>query len=426
MKFDSGESFARELDERDPLKAYRQQFYIPKQQNGDDEFYFCGNSLGLQPRRCQDFLGLELEKWQQLGVKGHVQGEYPWMPYHEFLQDDLAMLVGAKPKEVVPMNSLTTNLHLMLVSFYRPSPSRYKILIEDHAFPSDQYALMSHIKLHGLSEDALIRLKPKPGHQLLDQEDWMEALDKEGDTIALVLLPGVQYYTGQVSPMQAITVAAHDKGCIVGADLAHAVGNIPLELHDWQLDFAVWCHYKYVNSGPGAVGGCFVHSMHHEKSSIHRFAGWWGHDKDSRFKMGDQFIPSKSVEAWQLSNPPILSVAAIRASLQIFREVGGMDPLRKKSLALTGYLEFLLKNQLDDNLQIVSPSNPEHRGCQLSIQLQANPERSKRVFHFLREKGVTTDWREPNVMRVAPVPLYNRFLDVYNFVALLKEGVSHA
>ncbi|MFK7825884.1 MAG: kynureninase [Oligoflexales bacterium] len=424
MNFESGKAFAQKLDEQDPLKDYRQKFYIPKQQNGDDEYYFCGNSLGLQPKNCLKFLELELEKWQQLGVKGHTHGEYPWMPYHEFLLEDLAMLVGARPEEVVPMNSLTVNLHLMLVSFYRPTSHRYKILIEDHAFPSDQYALASQIKYHGFAEDALIRLKPKSRSTLLTKEDWLEAIEREGEQIALVLLPGVQYYSGQISPMKEVTLLAQQRGCKVGIDLAHAVGNIPLSLHDWQVDFAVWCHYKYLNSGPGAVGGCFIHKKHHN-SNLTKFAGWWGHDKNSRFKMRSEFKPSASAEAWQLSNPPILAMAAIRASMQVFREVGGMEPLRQKSLKMTAYLEFLLQSKLANKLNIVSPTDPEKRGCQLSLELCTNPGASKQVYGYLSEMGVTSDWREPNVMRVAPVPLYNCFMDVYKFVELLEESMSH-
>ena len=425
MNFELGKDFAQSLDKHDPLNSYRQLFHIPKQQNGEDEYYFCGNSLGLQPKNCSEYLELELEKWQQLGVKGHTQGVLPWMPYHEFLREDLAMLVGAKPEEVVPMNSLTVNLHLMLVSFYRPNSKRYKILVEDHAFPSDQYALNSQLKYHGFPEDALIRLKPKTGLNLLTVEDWRDVIEKQGEQIALVLLPGVQYYTGQLSPMEEVTALAKQQGCKVGIDLAHAVGNIPLSLHDWEVDFAVWCHYKYLNSGPGAVGGCFVHRKYHDDLELPRFAGWWGHDKKTRFQMGEEFTPSRSAEAWQLSNPPILSMAAIRASLQIFKKVGGMKPLRQKSLKLTGYLEFLLHSMLANKLRIVSPLTPEERGCQLSLELHGNPESSKQVFGFLSEMGVTSDWREPNVMRVAPVPLYNTFMDVYKFVELLEESMSH-
>lgn len=425
MNFEATRAFAEKMDEQDPLRSFRAKFHIPLQKNGSEEYYFCGNSLGLQAKSTFKLIHSELDKWQALGVKGHTQGSDPWMPYHEFLQKDLAELVGALPGEVVPMNSLTVNLHLMLVSFYRPTPSRFKILIEDHAFPSDQYALVSQIKYHGFSEDALIRLKPKPGSSLLSKEDWCEAIEKEGDQIALVLLPGVQYYTGQVCPMEELTRFAQKYGCRVGIDLAHAVGNIPLALHDWGVDFAIWCHYKYVNGGPGAVGGCFVHKRYHECSQLPRFAGWWGHDKESRFRMESEFRPSPSAEAWQLSNPPILSLAAIRAALEMFRDVGGMQPLRKKSIMLTGYLEYLLQSSLSDKVRIITPSEPEQRGCQLSLELNANPQESKRVFGFLMEMGVTTDWREPNVMRVAPVPLYNRFFDVFKFVELLKEGLSH-
>ncbi len=414
--------YARQLDQQDPLAALRAQFSIPKQANGDDEYYFTGNSLGLQPALARTYVIDLLDSWQKYGVKGHFEGSHPWMPYHEFLAEQSAALVGANQDEVVMMNSLTTNLHLMMVSFYRPQGRRTKILIEDHAFPSDHYAVSSQIVHHGLStDDNLLLWKPRPGEELLRYQDLYDLVDQQGDEIALMLLPGVQYYTGQVLDMKAITQKAHEKGIVVGFDLAHAVGNIELSLHDWAVDFACWCSYKYLNSGAGSVAGCFINEKHVQNTSLNRFAGWWGHDKQTRFLMHNEFQPMATAEGWQLSNPPVLSLAAIRGSLDTYAMAGGMPALRKKSLALTHYLYDLIAAELPDAIRIITPMADEERGCQLSLMVNVPELDGKALYNALEAKGVTTDWREPNVIRIAPVPLYNRFEDLYHFVRILKE-----
>lgn len=418
-------NYARQLDQNDPLNRMRDQFHIPKQDNGDDEIYLCGNSLGLQPKRTQEYLNYELSQWQKLGVKGHFSGDFPWMPYHEFLTEESAKLVGAKNSEVVCMNSLTANLHLMMVSFYRPTATRNKILIEDHAFPSDHYAVESQVRYHGFDPDqAMLLAKPREGEETLRTEDLLNLIELHGEEIALIMLPGVQYYTGQVLDMKAITQAGHAKGCMVGFDLAHATGNIPMQLHDWDVDFAAWCSYKYLNSGPGSVAGCFVHEKHHTNMELPRFAGWWGHDKDSRFKMENHFIPMKSAEAWQLSNPPILSLAAIRASLDTIKDAGGIQVLREKSLKLTRYMRDLLEQELADEINILTPAEEQASGCQLSLTVNLHGLDGKTVFDRIEAAGVTCDFRHPNVIRVAPVPLYNSFEDAYRFVTILKDSLQ--
>ena len=420
-----GPEFARQQDREDPLKHFRNQFHIPKQPNGEDQVYFCGNSLGLQPKQTEAYLLEELKKWQQLGVSAHFQSCYPWMPYHEILAEQTAALVGAAPHEVVTMNSLTVNLHLMMVSFYRPTRERYKILIEDHAFPSDHYAVESQIKFHGFDPaQALLLAQPRPGEVCLRMQDLVELIEGQGPSIALILLPGVQYYTGQALDMAEISRLGHRQGCIVGFDLAHAAGNIPLKLHDWNCDFACWCTYKYLNAGPGSVGGCFVHDRYAENYGLPRFAGWWGHDKATRFQMGPHFKPLPGAEGWQLSNPPILSLAAIRASLDVFGEAGGMAPLREKSERLTGYLECLLEAECPDAIAILTPRNPAEHGCQLSLRVKTQHIEGKNLFARLTAAGVTCDWREPDVIRVAPVPLYNQFEEVYRFVDILKRNLQ--
>lgn len=417
--------YARQLDQQDPLSRMRDQFHIPKQDNGDDEIYLCGNSLGLQPKRTQEYLNYELSQWQKLGVKGHFSGDFPWMPYHEFLTEESAKLVGAKNSEVVCMNSLTANLHFMMVSFYRPTATRNKILIEDHAFPSDHYAVESQVRYHGFDPDqAMLLAKPREGEETLRTEDLLNLIELHGEEIALIMLPGVQYYTGQVLDMKAITQAGHAKGCMVGFDLAHATGNIPMQLHDWDVDFAAWCSYKYLNSGPGSVAGCFVHEKHHTNMELPRFAGWWGHDKDSRFKMENHFIPMKSAEAWQLSNPPILSLAAIRASLDTIKDAGGIQALRDKSLKLSRYLRDLLEQELADEINILTPADEKASGCQLSLTVNLHGLDGKTVFDRIEAAGVTCDFRHPNVIRVAPVPLYNSFEDAYRFVTILKDSLK--
>ena len=423
--FESGRDFAAALDKADPLRRFRGEFLVPKREDGHgeiDEIYFAGNSLGLLPRRTTAFVERELDKWGRLAVKAHFTGPDPWMPYHELLAEPMARIAGALSSEVVTMNSLTVNLHLMMASFYRPTPERHRILIEDHAFPSDDYAVESHAAHRGFDPAAaVVRIRPRPGQTGIATEDVAESLSRDGDSIALVLLPGVQYYTGQAFDIAAITKLAREKGCVVGWDLAHAAGNVILKLHDWDVDFAVWCTYKYLNSGPGSVGACFVHERH-GKERLPRLAGWWGHDKESRFRMQAGFRPIPGAEGWQLSNPPILPLAAIRASLDVFGEAGGMAPLREKSIRLTGYLEWLLRNELGESIEIFTPENPDRRGCQLSLKVKGKTP-GKTVFQRIEAAGVTCDWREPDVIRVAPVPLYNTYEDVQGFVEILKASL---
>jgi len=408
--------FARQLDEEDQLGSYRSEFHIPRDENGRALIYLCGNSLGLQPKQTKTYLEQELLDWAQLGVEGHVKAKNPWMPYHEFLSEGYAKIVGAKPSEVIAMNSLTVNLHLMMVSFYRPTSKKHKIIIEADAFPSDIYALSSQITHHGYAaEESLIKMSPREGEHALRTEDIAKLIADQGDEIALLMLGGVNYYTGQVFDMKTLTELAHKKHICVGFDLAHAAGNVNLELHDWNVDFAVWCTYKYLNSGPGSVAGAFIHEKHH-KSKLPKFAGWWGHNKDNRFKMPDDFEAIESAEGWQLSNPPILSLAAIRASLSIFDRVG-MDSLLKKSNKLTNYLIELLETLDSDTINIITPNQ---RGCQVSIQVKNG---NKTLFDSITKKGVVADWREPDVIRVAPVPLYNSFSDVYQFYQILRSSL---
>ena len=414
MNYKNTADFALSLDAKDELRKYRNEFHIPLQKNEEEHIYMCGNSLGLQPKRTKEYLNQELEDWATFGVEGHFHAKNPWMPYHEFLTESYAKIVGAKPAEVVAMNTLTVNLHLMMVSFYKPTEKRHKIIIEGDAFPSDIYAVESQIKHHGLSPaTSLIKLTPRDGESAIRTEDIQTIIEREGDEISLIMLGGVNYYTGQVFDFENITKLAQAKGINVGFDLAHAAGNIKLELHEWGVDFAVWCSYKYLNSGPGSVAAAFVHERHHSRN-LNRFAGWWGHNKEDRFKMPDSFNPIQSAEGWQLSNPPILSLAAIRASLSIFDEVG-MDKLVAKSKELTNYLLYLLNTIDNDRIEIITP---EERGCQLSIRVKNG---NKTLFDAITEKGVVADWREPDVIRVAPIPLYNSFQDVFNFYAILKE-----
>ena len=414
MNYNTSKDFAISLDAKDSLKRYQKKFYFPLQKNGKKHIYLCGNSLGLQSKNTLDFIQQELDDWKNLGVEGHLHARNPWLPYHEFLSESYSKIVGAKKSEVVAMNTLSVNLHLMMVSFYRPNKKRFKVVIEADAFPSDIYAIESHIKHHNLNpSEVIIKLKPRKDEFVIRFEDIKNIIHDSGEEISLIILGGVNYYTGQVFDMQEITKLGHEQGVKVGFDLAHAVGNISLSLHDWNVDFAVWCSYKYLNSGPGSVGGVFIHEKYHD-SNLNRFAGWWGHDKLSRFEMPEKFNPIRTAEGWQLSNPPILSLAAIRASLSVFEEVG-MDALIDKSNKLTSYLVFLLENIESDRISIITP---EKRGCQISIRVKNS---NKKLFDQITLKGVIADWREPDVIRVAPVPLYNSYLDVYNFYKILEE-----
>lgn len=410
--------FAKEQDQNDALRNYRERFLMP-QHNGQDVVYFTGNSLGLQPKTTQSYIQQELDDWAKFGVEGHFLAKNPWLSYHELLTDKMARIVGALPQETVMMNQLTVNLHLLMVSFYRPTKQRYKILCEAKAFPSDQYALQSQVKFHGYDPaDALIEVAPRDGEYHIREEDILAAIEKNKEAVALIMIGGVNYFTGQVFDMKAITEAGHKAGAIVGFDLAHAAGNIKLQLHDWKVDFAAWCSYKYLNSGPGSVSGAFVNEKHLKNTGLPLFAGWWGHDKKTRFLMDSTFIPMQTAERWQLSNAPVFSMAACRASLDIFDEAG-MDALVEKSKKLVAYLEFIVQEinaQKNNCLEIITPK--ENRGCQLSIVAHGY---GKKLYNSLIENGVIPDWREPNVIRCAAVPLYNSFEDMYRFGDILKK-----
>lgn len=410
-----------ELDRKDPVGLFRERFHFPEPVNGIEPIYFTGNSLGLMPIKAREYVDQELDDWQRLAVEGHLHARKPWLPYHEFLTEQMAAIVGAKPIETVVMNSLTVNLHLLLVSFYRPTAERHKIVIEKGAFPSDRYAVESQIRFHGLDPaESLVEIAPRDGESTLRTEDIVELIEREGPSIATVMFGGVNYYTGQAFDMREITAAGHKAGAIVGFDLAHAAGNIELQMHDWGVDFAAWCSYKYLNAGPGGVAGVFVHERHADCDDIPRFAGWWGHDKATRFQMGPDFHVLRGAEGWQISNPPILQMAALRASLEIFSEAG-MPALAGKSRKLTGYLESLVRDIADDRISIITPADPAQRGCQLSIRV-AGGDRS--LQERLVQHGVFADWREPDVIRVAPVPLYNSFADVARFAETLRAQLD--
>jgi len=423
MNYQNNLTFAQQMDQNDPLKASRQLFHLPTINiKGQEQtaIYFCGNSLGAQPKSVRAHIEQELQDWQQLGVEGHFKGKNAWFYYHHFLTQASANLVGALPSEVVVMNSLTVNLHLMLVSFYRPTKSRYKILIESPAFPSDKYAVDSHAQWHGFNpNDVVVVLSSRAGEETLRTEDILSAIEAHKDELALVMFGGVNYYTGQYFDLKTITVAGHQAGATVGFDLAHAAGNVPMQLHDWNVDFAVWCTYKYLNSGPGGPGGAFIHEKHRMNPDLPRFAGWWGHNEDERFLMKKGFQPMPGAAGWQLSNAQIFSMAAHKASLDMFEEVG-MAALRQKSEILTAYMQFLIEdlNKQGHQFNIITPKNPQERGCQLSI---LTGENGKTLHEYLTNNGVISDWREPNVIRVAAVPMYNSFEDVYRFVQLLKS-----
>ncbi len=421
MNYINSLEFAQEQDAQDPLKKYRERFLFPHH-NGKQQLYFTGNSLGLQPKSVLDNLKQELNDWAQFGVEGHFLAKNPWVSYHEILTQQAAKIVGALPSEVVMMNQLTVNLHLLLISFYRPTTKRYKIICEAKAFPSDQYALESQVKFHGYKpEDAIVEIYPRQGEHCIDHADIIEAIEQNKNELALVMIGGVNYYNGQVFDMEAIAKAGHAAGAVVGFDLAHAAGNLVLKLHDWKVDFACWCSYKYLNSGPGGVAGAFVHEMH-ESADLPRLAGWWGHNKEVRFKMEKGFVPMKGAEGWQLSNAPVLSMAACKASLDIFDEVG-MEVLAAKRDLLTGYLEFLIDSLNSQKgkyqLEIITPRYKKQRGAQLSLLAHGGDARA--YFNQLTEKGVISDWREPNVIRVAPAPLYNSFEDVWQMVKVMEE-----
>ena len=426
MKYEASGESAAAMDAADPLTAYRERFHIPKASDGNDVIYFTGNSLGLQPKTARAYVDQELDDWAKLGVEGHLHAKNPWLPYHEFLTEPMARIIGAQPIETVVMNALSVNLHTLLVSFYRPTRERHKIVIEKGAFPSDQYAVKSQILFHSSAgmqsstEDHLIELAPRDGESTLRTEDIIEAIEREGDSLALVMLGGVNYYTGQAFDMPAITEAGHKVGATVGFDLAHAAGNLDLSMHDWDVDFAVWCSYKYLNGGPGAVGGAFVHERHARSLDLPRLAGWWGHDKGTRFLMGPEFRPIAGAEGWQISNPPILQMAALRASLEIFDEVG-MPALVERSRRMTGYLEFLIDQIGNERISIITPRDSIARGCQLSIRVK---DGDRSLHERILAEGVSADWREPDVIRVAPVPLYNSFTDVFRFAQALRTSLT--
>lgn len=425
MEYQNTKAFAQQLDEQDPLKKYRSKFLLPNFHK-EKVIYFTGNSLGLQPASTASYLQQELEDWAKWGVEGHFHAERPWFAYHEFLTAKSARIVGALPSEVVVTHSLTTNLHLLMVSFYQPKGKRTKIICEAKAFPSDQYALESQVRFHGLNPaDTIIEIAPREGEHLIREEDILLAIAETGDELALVMFGGVNYYTGQLFNMKRITEAGHAVGAFVGFDLAHAAGNVDLHLHDWGVDFAAWCSYKYLNSGPGNVSGIFVHQRHEFNPELPRFAGWWGYDKETRFLMKPGFVPMKGAEGWQLSNAPVFGMAAHLASLDIFDEVG-MAALRKKSELLTGYLEFIInditaRHGEKVSFEIITPKDKEKRGCQLSMLVHGQ---GKSLFEYISDKGVVADWREPNVIRMAPVPLYNSFEDIYRFGQILEGGIS--
>lgn len=428
MSYQPTIEYARQQDQADPLRSFRSRFSFP-QHEGADTIYLCGNSLGLAPKTAKDALLYELEHWQTHGVEGHFRGKMPWMEYHKFLASQTAHIAGASEEEVVVMNTLTTNLHLMMATFYRPNNQRYKIIMEAGAFPSDQYAMESQVRWHGFSpEDAIIEMAPREGELNVRTEDIVQTIETHANELALVMFGGVNYYTGQFFDIPTITQAAHKAGAYAGFDLAHAAGNIPLQLHDWSVDFAVWCSYKYLNSGPGGPSGVFIHERHGRNADLPRFAGWWGHDESERFLMRKGFRPMQGAAGWQLSNAQIFSFAVHKASLDIFVEAG-MPALRQKSEQLTAYLEYLLR-QVDNGFKILTPSDPVQRGCQVSI---FTPKNGKKLYDYLNSKGVISDWREDNlsgsnntageagVIRVAPVPLYNSFEDVYRFADLLNN-----
>jgi kynureninase len=421
MSFSTAEDFALQLEAEDPLRHFREKFHLPLGKDGKPLIYFAGNSLGLMPKAARQGVEQELDDWAKLAVDAHLNAKTPWYSYHETLREPTGRLVGAKPVEVICMNSLTVNLHLMMATFYRPTKSRFKILMEEPAFPSDTYAIKTQIVHHGLDpKDALVLARPRKGEFTVRTEDIVDLIEKQGDEIAFVLVAGVNFFTGQLFDIPKITTAAQNRGIAVGVDLAHAVGNVPLALHDWNVDFAVWCSYKYLNAGPGAAAGAFVHERHATNTKLPRLAGWFGNDPNTRFRLHlePEFIPVASADGWQISNPPIFSMAPLRASLAIFDEAGGMEALRAKSIKLTGYLQFLLESAGQSKLSVITPRETDARGCQLSI---LSHEHAKELFKKLEAAGVKCDFREPNVIRAAPTPLYNTFHEVWRFAKILAE-----
>ncbi|AYL95496.1 kynureninase [Mucilaginibacter celer] len=425
MNYQNNLEFAKQQDQLDPLKNFRNQFLIPRHK-GEDVVYLCGNSLGLQPITAQQYLNDQLNNWKNLAVEGWFQGDDPWLDYHKSLSGSIARIVGAQENEVAVMNSLTVNLHLLMVSFYKPDNKRFKIIMEGGAFPSDQYAMESQVKYHGFDpKDAIIEIFPREGEFTLRTEDIISTIHQNQNELALVLFGGINYYTGQFFDLKAITDAAHQAGAYSGFDLAHAAGNVPLKLHEWGADFACWCSYKYMNSGPGGISGIFVHEKHFTDGQLNRFAGWWGYRQDNRFLMAPGFDPAHGANGWQVSTSPILLLALFKASMAIFDTAGDISILRRKSESLTGYLEFLINdintNQNEEVFKIITPAAPETRGCQLSVVCKRN---AKATFNFLAENGVIGDWREPDVIRLSPVPLYNTFEDVYKTAALLATSIT--
>lgn len=422
MDFKNTLEFAQQLDAQDHLRKYQDEFIFPKV-NGKKVIYFTGNSLGLQPKRTKKYIDEVMNDWANLAVEGHFYAEKPWWDYQERFANPLSKVVGALPSEVTVMNTLTVNLHLLMVSFYRPTAKRYKIICEEKAFPSDQYMFQSQVHFHGYKpENAIVEIARREGEHNIRLEDILSKIEEVGEELALVLIGGVNYYTGQVFDMKTITAAGHKQGAYVGWDLAHAAGNIKLELHDWNVDFAAWCSYKYMNSGPGNASGCFVHEKHHNDKDLPRFAGWWGHNKERRFKMEPTFDPVHGADGWQISNLPILSLAPYLASVEMFDEIG-MDQLIEKRDKITSYLEFILQEidkEVDSTFEIITPRNPTERASQLSVLLHGE---GRSLFDYLMKNGVITDWREPNVIRLAPVPLYCSFQDMYEFGQILKAGI---
>jgi kynureninase len=419
LPFEPTLEYAQGLDQVDILYSFRERFLFP-QHNDRDVYYFCGNSLGLQPKSVGYLMEMELRDWARHGVEGHFRARNPWFSYHQLFTERLAKIVGAKKDEVVAMNTLTVNLHLLMMSFYRPEGKRYKILMEAGAFPSDQYAVETQVRMYGYDpEDAIIEISPREGSYIIEDEDILAAIRETDGALAVVMIGGVNYYTGQYFDLRKITDAAHRVGAYAGFDLAHAIGNIPLKLHDWNVDFACWCSYKYLNSGPGGVGGAYVHQHHAKNPKMFRLAGWWGNDEKTRFKMEKGYIPKKTAESWQMSNAPVFNMVAHNASLDLF-DKAGIQALREKSEKLTAYLEYLLNEIPAQPFVIITPSHPTRRGCQLSLLFK---ERGKEVFDRITEEGVIADWREPNVIRVAPVPLYNSFEDVYRLYEILRNAI---